>query len=74
MFHFYTPWKRHEIKDFPTFSGGIEMEYRREMGSRLHDLDFKNDDAGQKDLLIHSHVWDNFWQLTVWHQKLSTEN
>ena len=52
MFHFYTPWKRHEIKDFPTFSGGIEMEYRREMGSRFHDLDFKNDDAGQKDLLI----------------------
>ena len=27
MSHFYTPWKRQKTFDFPTFSGGIEMEY-----------------------------------------------
>ena len=32
MFHFYTPWKRQKTKDFLTFSGGMEMEHRLEIG------------------------------------------
>ena len=32
MFHFYTPWKRHETKGLLAFSGVIEMEHWAEMG------------------------------------------
>ena len=32
MFHSYTPLKRQKTSGFLTFSGGIEMEYGREMG------------------------------------------
>ena len=30
--HIYIPWKHQKTRGFPTISGGIEIEYRREMG------------------------------------------
>ena len=32
MFHFSTPWKRHETRDLLTLSEGIEMKHWQEMG------------------------------------------
>ena len=62
MFHFYTPWNRQKTENFPTASGGINMEHLREVVFKFC-YDGGHYHIETNPLICYANRWSGFYMI-----------